>query len=182
MIFSDVPGKTQSTEKDHNVVTLRTSRPAPDPQPMIGLCARGREPKGLLRRTARKCQLLLVCLSFWVALHPPLLVVVVVSPPGLCYCPALFTFVQGLIFTTSGPTFGWTNPFKAYLRNCACYLDLSLNRNTSLVFRKKSPTIATHFSFKLFPWKCKKMVFWSIKQVEGEGYLEVIASELETES
>ena len=73
---------------------------------MIGLCARGREPKGLLRRAARKCQLLLVCLSFWVALHPPLLVVVVVPPPGLCYCPALFTFVQGLIFSTSGPTLG----------------------------------------------------------------------------
>ena len=182
MIFSDVPGKTQSTEKDHNVVTLRTSPTAPDPQPMIGLCARGREPKRLLRCTARKCQLLLVCLSFWVSLHPPLLVVVVASPPGLCYCPALFTFVQGLIFNTSGPTFGWTNPFKAYLRNYARYLDLSLNRNTSLVFRKKSPTIATHFSFKLFPWKCKKMVFWSIKQVEGEGNLEVIASELETES
>ena len=182
MIFSDVPGKIQSTEKDHNVVTLRTSPTAPDPQPMIGLCARGREPKGLLRRTARKCQLLLACLCFWVALHPPLLVVVVVSPPGLCYCPALFIFVRGLIFSTSSPTFGWTNPFKAYLRNCACYLDLSLNRNTSLVFRKKSPTIATHFSFKLFPWKCKKMVFWSIKQVEGEGNLEVIASELEMES
>ena len=61
---------------------------------------------------------------------------------------------------------GWPEKLCVLFR----FIIILLNRNTSLVFRKKSPTIATHFSFKLFPWKCEKLVFWSSK-LKGRGTL-----------